>query len=460
MVEFLLPESLSPDYITWKRKETATDTFHDSLWHATAAPAPDLRPRDGDDAADVAIVGAGYLGLSTALHLAGHGARVVVVEAREPGFGASGRNTGFVVPSFVTPIGPKEVEATLGRPRAERLCRLVGGAGRRVFDLVKRHRIRCDASEAGWLQPAHSRERLDLLRRRQADWARHGKTLTLLERDETARLTGFDSYHGALLDPGGGHVNPLGYARGLARAALAAGATIRVGAPVTAIRRGRQGWVLETPSGRIVAERAVLATNALTGPLAPQVARSTVPLVVHQVATRPLDSESRGRILPGNHCLSDTRRDIFALRWTPDGRLVTGGVAALAAGAPGRLRRSLLARLGRLLPLAGPVEAEYAWSGVICLTRDFLPRVFEVDRDLFAATGCNGRGLALSTALGEELAAFLAGGDRASLSVPISPPAPIRGHFAARHLPSVMLPWARLRDRLEAGTGRGRPATA
>ena len=433
----------------------AADTFHDSLWHATAAPAPPLVPREGDEAADVAVVGAGYLGLSTALHLAEQGARAVVVEAREPGFGASGRNTGFVVPSFVTPIGPTEVEAAIGGARAERLCRLVGGAGDRVFDLVRRHRIACDAAQAGWLQPAHSRARLDFLERRRDDWTRHGKTLTLLGRDETARLTGLGSYHGALLDPSGGHVNPLGYARGLARAALAAGAAIRGGAKVTGLERGGRGWTLTTPAGRIVAKRALLATNALIGPLVPEVARSVVPLVVHQIATRPLDPVNRERILPGNQCLSDTRRDIFALRWTSDGRLVTGGAAALAAGALARLRRSLVARLGRLLPVTGPVEAEYAWSGVICLTRDFLPRVFEVDRNLFAAIGCNGRGLALSTALGGELAAFLASGDPAALSVPVSRPAPLRGHLAARHLPSVLLPWARLRDRLEAAAGRG-----
>ena len=252
-------------------------------------------------------------------------------------------------------------------------------------------------------------------------------------------------------------MNPLGYARGLARAALENGVAIRGGAPVTGIERGSRGWSLTTPAGRIVAQRVMLATNALTGPLVPAIARSVVPLVVHQIATRPLDPVNRERILPGNHCLSDTRRDIFALRWTSDGRLVTGGAAALGAGALGRLRRSLVARLGRLLPVAGPLEAEYAWSGVIALTRDLLPRVFEIDRGLFAATGCNGRGLALSTALGCELAGFLASGDPAALPVPVSRPAPIRGHLAARHLPSVLLPWARLRDRLEAGAGRGFP---
>ena len=437
------------------RNRMAADTFRDSLWHATAEPAPKLPAGEGDATADVAIVGAGYLGLSTALHLAERGARVVVAEANEPGFGASGRNTGFVVPSFVTPLGPAEVEAALGGPRAERLCRLVGAAGERVFDLVRQHRIACDACQVGWLQPAHNRTRLDLLERRQADWARHGKRLALVDRDETSRLTGIASYHGALLDPSGGHLNPLGYARGLARAALSAGATIRDGAKVTGLERASRGWMLTTPAGRIAAERVILATNALTGPLVPEVARSVVPLVVHQIATSPLDPVNRGRVLPGNHSLSDTRRDIFALRWTWDGRLVTGGVAALAAGALGRLRRSLVARLRRLAPITGPLEAEYAWSGVICLTRDFLPRVFEVDRDLFAAIGCNGRGLALSTALGGELAAFLASGDPDVLPVPITRPAPIRGHLAARHLPSLLLPWARLRDRLEAGAARG-----
>ncbi len=455
--DFPAPVPFPPGVFHRHRDNVAADTFHDSLWHATAAPAPPIPPREGDETADVAVVGAGYLGLSTALHLAERGARVVVVEAHEPGFGASGRNTGFVVPSFVTPVGPREAEAALGAPRAARLSRLVGGAGECVFDLVRRHGIRCDATQAGWLQPAHSRARLDFLIRRQGDWARHGKTLKLLDRDETARLTGLTSYPGALLDPSGGHLNPLGYARGLARVALDAGVTMRAGAPVTEIHRGSRGWALATPSGRIVAEHAVLATNALIGPLVPEVARSVAPLVVHQIATRPLDPVNRERILPANHSLSDTRRDIFAVRWTPDGRLVTGGAAALAAGALGRLRRSLAARLRRLLPLIGPVEAEYAWSGVICLTRDLLPRVFEVDRGLFAAVGCNGRGLALSTAFGGELAAFVASGDPTALSVPVSRPAPIRGHLAARHLPSVLLPWARLRDRLETGAVHRRP---
>ena len=435
----------------------AVETFQESLWYATAEPAPDIPAWPGDATADVAIVGAGYLGLSSALHLAEQGKRVVVVEAEEPGHGASGRNTGFVVPSFVTPVGPSRVEAMLGGAYGRRLCGLVGGSGDRVFALIRKHAIACEAVQSGWLQPAHSAARLDFLAQRRDDWARQGKALELLDRGATVRLTGAPAYHGALLDPSGGHVNPLSYARGLARAALAAGATIVTGTPVTRLSRDGQSWTLQTPGGAVSAATVLLTTNALTGALMPRVARSVVPLVVYQIATQPLDPANRQTILPENHCLSDTRRHIFAYRWTVDGRLVTGGVAALAAGAMSRLRRSFRARLQRLLPIVGPVKVEFAWNGVIALTRDLLPRVFEVDRGLFAAVGCNGRGLALSTVLGSELATFLASGDARALSVPVTRPAPIRAHIVARHLPSVLLPWARLRDRLEAGVVASRP---
>ena len=243
----------------------------------------------------------------------------------------------------------------------------------------------------------------------------------------------------------------------MARAALAAGATIRTGAPVTGLSRDGRRWTLQAPGGRVTAETVLLTTNAMTGALVPRVARSLVPLVVYQIATQPLDPANRQTILPENHCAADTRRNIFAYRWTADGRLVTGGAAALAAGALGRLRRSFLARLQRLLPIVGPLKVDFAWSGVIALTRELLPRVFEVDNGLFAAFGCNGRGLALSTALGGELATYLSSADARALSVPVTRPAPIRAHLVARHLLSVLLPCARLLDRLEAGAAASQP---
>ncbi len=430
------------------------DTFEESLWHATAAAAPELPCWSGDTTADIAVVGAGYLGLSTALHLAETGHRVIVLEAAEIGYGASGRNTGFVVPSFPTGVGPPEVDAKIGSAHGSRLVALVANSGDLIFELIRKHQITCDAAQTGWLMPAPSAKGITFLNRRRAEWQQRGKTLQLLDRPATVRLTGAPDYHGALLDPTGGHLNPLSFARGLARAALAAGAEIRTGARVTKISRDGNRWALHLDGAQVRAGKVLLATNALDRNLAPPVARSLIPLVVHQIAVRVSDPESRATVLPENHCVSDTRRDIFAYRWAPDGRLVTGGAAALAPGAPARLRRSLADRLRRLLPSLGPVEVDFAWRGVIAVTRDRLPRVFELDDGLFAGLACNGRGLALSTALGGELAGFLAG-DPHALSVPVTQPNPIRCHRLARHLPAVMLPWARLNDRLEARPQHG-----
>ena len=129
------------------------------------------------DRAEVAIVGAGILGLSTALNLARAGVRTIVLEAHIPGWGASGRNTGFVVPSFVSALGPARVRALLGESAGRRLCELTGRSGDIVFELIRTHGIDCDAEQSGWLQPAHGPAFVDLLRRRQAEWAETGKTL-------------------------------------------------------------------------------------------------------------------------------------------------------------------------------------------------------------------------------------------------------------------------------------------
>ena len=427
-----------------------TDSLQNALWSTTVGPAPEYTPWAERSEADVAIIGAGYLGLSTALHLAEMGVRVIVLEAKSPGHGASGRNSGFVVPNFVTPLGPSRVQNLLSDEFSERLCLLAGNSGNLVFDLIRERGIECDSQQSGWLQPAHSASRIGFLERRKAEWSKLGKSLDLLDRQETVRLTGVPTYHAALLDRTGGQLNPLGFAIGLAWAALAAGAAIHIDAPVSKMQRNGSKWDIHCGGGRVSAESVLLATNALDSVLAPRFARSMIPLVVYQVATSPLDEVNRKRILPENHCASDTRRDIFAYRWTRDGRIVTGGLGLRAIGSSRRVYQSFLKRLKSIVPISGPCEVEYQWSGVIAITRDFLPQVSEVENGIFAAVGCCGRGLALSTALGSELATFLCTGDRNALSVSVGPPSPIPGQAMLRRLPTLLLPWNRLRDRLES----------
>lgn len=424
--------------------------FADSLWVATAAPAPPTPRLDGDKRVDVAIIGAGFMGLSLALHLAERGASVCVLEAQEPGFGASGRNTGFVVPAFSGGIGPGEAMAKLGPERGERLCRFIGDAGDEVFALIQRRAIACDAEPNGWMSPVVTPEGMAFLERRHAAWASVGKKLDLIDGATTQRLAGSSRYFGALLDRSGGQINPLGYARGLASAALRAGAAIHGQTRVAAIEQDSQGWRLITAHGAVTATRIVLATNALVGPLAPLIARSLIPIRTWQVASAPLDADAQRAILPERHCVTDFRRNVMAYRLTADGRLITGGIVVTQLGARTRAPRYFLGRLTRHLDRAPPLAPAHVWMGVIAVTRDLLPKVMRLGRDAYAVIGCNGRGIAMTTALGRAMAEFLRSDDPSVLPIAISDPAPIAGHAFARAGPSLWLSWSRSRDWLDA----------
>lgn len=425
-----------------------------SIWSVTAPPGPEAPPLDGDARCDVAVVGGGYLGLSTALHLARAGASVRLLEAAVPGFGASGRNSGFVVPSFTTGHGPESAKRLLGAEHGNRLAKLIGGGGDFVFDLIRRHGIACDAEQGGWLQPAHFAGRFGFLERRRDEWAALDKPLEILDRDATQRLTGSPHYDCALLDRSGGQLNPLGYARGLARAAQNSGALIHSGSPALRIDRAGNSWRIATPTGLLAADRVVLATNALTGNLAPAFARSLLPVHVYQIATEPLGDSDRRSILPERHCLTDTRRHSMAIRLTADNRLVSGGLAVFnTSGAADRVAPYFLDRLQRFFPGRGPFKPAFAWQGQIAATRDFLPRIMELGPGLYGAVGCSGRGIAMSTVLGERLAAFLGHDDVNLLPVPLTRPQPIPFHGLVRHGPSFWLPISKLRDRRESPAG-------
>jgi glycine/D-amino acid oxidase-like deaminating enzyme len=418
------------------------------LWTALSPAPPPTQALAGQVRADVAIVGAGILGLSLALHLAEAGIACTLVEAGELGHGASGRNTGFVVPSFTAGNGPVSVAARLGAASGDRLSRLVGGSADLVFATIGRCAIACAAEQTGWLQPAHTAERVRLLERRVREWQALGQNVTLLDQAETRRLTGNPAYLAALLDRSGGQINPLAYTLGLARAAIAAGAAVHTQSPVTGYRRDGSRWRLDTSGGSVQAARIVFTTNAMAGRLLPPVTSSLIRARPHQVATQVLDSDVLTRILPERQPVSDLHRHTFAYRISPDNRLVTGGLAVLNdRGATARIADYFLQRLHRYLPGLPPLRAEYAWNGVVATTADFLPAVWQIAPGVLAPIGCNGRGVAVATALGQALAAHLATG--AALPSPAAPPQPRRFHALLQFGPSLWLGWNRLVDNAE-----------
>ena len=384
----------------------------DSYWAATAATGPPVPDFDGSEKAETVVIGAGYTGLSAALHLAEQGRSVLVLDAHEPGWGASGRNNGQVVAALKHE--PHEIEQRFGQERGRALIRAIGDGPDLVLGLIARHRIDCAARRSGILTAAHSAKSLADLKRRVEIWNARGAPLRLLSRDEMEAASGTGAYAGGCLDPRGGAINPLGYARGLARAVMEAGGAIRQKAEVRSIKRAgtQQGgtqWRVMTARGNVDAERVIIGTNAYTGAFWPGLKKTFLPSRTPQLVSRPLRDNVAKSILPGGQIMSDTRYLTVGVRMHEDGRLHLGGGNG-TAGADDDALYAPLARHARLLfPQVGELHWQYRWSGFMAMTPDRYPRLFELAPGIAAALGYSGRGICTATILGAELARWAAG---------------------------------------------------
>ncbi len=418
-----------------------------SLWAATAAPAPAAPPLEESRRADVAIVGAGYTGLSAALHLAEGGASVAVLDAGEPGGAASGLNGGQVNPGLKQ--DPEEILAIYGRDAGERVIAFAGGTADVVFSLVEKHGIACDATRVGWIQPAHSKEALEIVKRRVEQWQRRGAPLEVLDRSATAELLGTDGYHGAGLDRRAGGIQPLSYARGLARAALASGAAVYGGTRAVSIDRRNGGFRIVTGRGpSIEATRVLLATNGYTDALWPKLRETLIAANSFQIATTPLPEELGRSVLPRGHVASDTRRLLRYFRRDATGRFLMGGRGPFAEPEGPSDFTHLVRAVEDLYPALHGVEYEFHWSGRVALTRDYLPHLHEPAPGLLAFVGCNGRGVGLGTAMGMAIGKHLLAPSSAPLPFPITSLRPIPFHGLQRLYVAAVIAYYRLLDSL------------
>lgn len=414
-----------------------------SLYAATAAPGPATPPLEGDAQADVCVVGAGFTGLSAALHLAEAGARVVVLEAEEPGFGASGRNGGQVNPGLKP--DPDAVVADFGPELGARMLALSYGAPDAVFALVRRHQIACEARQGGTLRAALGPRNADAVRRTAEQCARRSDAVSWLDAAATARATGTDRYAGAMLDRRGGDLHPLAYARGLARAAIAQGARIHAASPATALSREGTGWRVATPRGAVRAAQVILATNGYTGGLWPGLARSVVPVFSSIAATAPMPEALAARVLPMRASLYEAGNVTVYYRVDQAGRLLIGGRGPQRDIATPDPVRYLLAYAERLWPGAAALGWTHGWNGRLAMTKDHYPHLHEPAPGLYAALGYNGRGVAMATVMGMELARWLRGGVP-DMPVTSVTPIPFHGFWKLGVVAKV---WeGRLRDRL------------
>ncbi|QOU02827.1 FAD-binding oxidoreductase [Pseudomonas fluorescens] len=417
-----------------------------SLWSATAPSVMPTPALSESVKVDVAIVGAGYTGLSTALHLAERGVSVCVLEANEPGWGASGRNGGQVNPTLK--YDPEQLVRMLGPERAEPLISTVSNSADLVFNLIEKHGIDCAPVRKGWMQVSYSKKGVAGLHARADQWASRGVPVQRLNAAAVAARMGSEAFAGGWLDGRAGALQPLAYARGLVGAASAAGVRIHGHSAVTALQRQGAGWHLQTAGGaQVSADQVVLATNGYSGNLWPGMAQSILAANSFIVATKPLSGPAAESILPGQETVSTAQRLLLYFRKDSHGRLLMGGRGLFNNPSSPADFAHLERSLALLFPQLGPLEFEYRWAGRIAITRDFMPHVHEPAPGLTLALGCNGRGIALCTSLGQQLAGRLCD-SKAEFTYPVTPLQRLPMHGLQRFYIGAGVAWYSLLDRL------------
>jgi glycine/D-amino acid oxidase-like deaminating enzyme len=421
-----------------------------SLWESVTPNGPPAEPFNGNAEHDIAVIGGGIAGLSVALHAATMGIRPIVLEAQSIGSGATGASAGIVAPQLVRAT-PESICEKLGTHRGGRFLQLLAEAGNYTFGLIREHALECSARQSGLLVPTRSDSALRRFEAALAQWQPYRIDLQLLDAGALQSISGTTGYAGALLDSSGGGLNPLAYARELARAGRAAGVIICEQSRVLSLVSESDGWRLRTAGGEIRAARVVLAANGGNPQLHPALKNTVLPLPVHEVATERLPPELQTNMLPGNHVLTDIENDVFSVRWAAGDRLISAFPGA-ANVSEAIVESTVLRRLREKLPAYGHQKLDFAWHGVAWIGEGMLPRLVRIADNLIAIQACNGRGIALNTILGREVARWLQAPDSYAPALDLEPPRPFRQMGLMRHLPRLMLSAAMLVSKLRSGS--------
>lgn len=417
-----LHESAAYDWERWP----------ESYWRATVAEVPRHPPLEGEARIDLAVVGAGYTGLSAALEAAERfGAGVTVLEAGQPGWGASGRNGGFCCMGG-TKLSPAAIERAHGARVADAVHRFQRGAVDHVADVLERHGIDAEVTGEGEVCLAHRPSAMaGLAAGAEALSARFGLDTEVLGREALAeRGFGPAGFAGGVLTSCGFGLHPLKYVLGLAAAATRAGVTIHGASPVSAIRREGRGWRLITPRGSLLADRVIVATNGYSSDdVPPALAARVLPVFSAILVTRPLtEAERAAQGWQSGIMAYDSRHLLHYFRLLPDGRFLFGARGGLRATprAAARIRAELRRHFEALFPAWQHVDTPYHWSGLVALTHRLMPWIGPAPGapGLFVALGYHGNGVAAGSLAGRYAARLACGESAPELPAPFRVPPP------------------------------------
>ncbi|SHE64402.1 gamma-glutamylputrescine oxidase [Microbulbifer donghaiensis] len=379
----------------------------DSYYAASANPAPVYPQLEGTVEADVCVIGAGYTGLSSALHLAERGYKVVVLEAERVGWGASGRNGGHV--GVGQRRGQEDLEKMLGLDTAKQLWDMSVEAVHLVEDLINKHSIQCDLKRgimhlaAKRSHNAHLQEEVELLR------DRYGyEQMRYADEDEARTLVGSERYFGAQVDSGSLHLHPLNFALGLAGAAAAAGVDFYEHSRVTKYRGGSP-CLVETANGQVKAKNIVLACNGYLGNLEPRMAGKIMPINNFVLATEPLSESLAKELIANDYALQDTLFVIDYWKLSGDNRLIFGGGENYTSRFPQDIRNFVRKYMLRVYPQLADTRIEFGWGGTLAITLNRMPHLGRLEPNVYYSQGYSGHGVPTATFAGKLIAEVVAG---------------------------------------------------
>ena len=383
-------------------KHYAGNCDHATSYYAVSANSKSVRDAlIGEHETDVCVVGGGYSGLSSALHLTEKGHAVTLIEGARIGWGASGRNGGQIVNGLNATLGV--IEKRYGEQFASFVGSLVQEGGQIIRGNIKKYNIQCDLKE-GNLFAAYTQKHLRELEAKQQLWRSHGMDgHVMLSKDEMGHYIGSDVYCGGMIDKTGGHIHPLNLALGEANAIEANGGKIFEMTRMESMEKLGQDIIVTTDNGTIRCKKILICGNAYLGKVIPKLTSRVMPVSTQIITTKPLGEDLTKDILPTDICVEDVRYILDYFRLTADKRLLFGGGTVYGGSNPKNVMNKLRPNMEKVFPQLKGIEIDYAWSGNFALSFSRVPQMGKLDNNIFFAHGYSGHGITSSHLFGRIL---------------------------------------------------------